>query len=43
MEHAIEGYMGDGGIMPAKGGRFDLSDQEVENAVVYMLENSKDQ
>jgi cytochrome c len=38
MEHAIEGYMGDGGIMPAKGGRFDLSDQEVENAVVYMLE-----
>ena len=43
MEHAIEGYMGDGGIMPAKGGRLDLSDQEVENAVVYMLENSKDQ
>ena len=38
MKHAIEGYRSDSGIMPAKGGRLDLSDQEVENAVVYMLE-----
>ncbi|SVD57954.1 uncharacterized protein METZ01_LOCUS410808 [marine metagenome] len=24
--------------MPAKGGRLDLSDEEVENAVTYMLD-----
>ncbi|MDG2229200.1 MAG: c-type cytochrome [Gammaproteobacteria bacterium] len=39
MKHSIEGYVSeDGGIMPAKGGRLDLSDQEVLNAFVYMLD-----
>ncbi|MDP6104178.1 MAG: c-type cytochrome [Gammaproteobacteria bacterium] len=38
MKHAIEGYRSDSGIMPAKGGRLDLSDQEVKNAVVYLLQ-----
>ncbi len=36
--HAIEGFTGAGGIMPAKGGRMDLSDQSVINAVEYMVE-----
>jgi cytochrome c5 len=36
-EHAIKGFMGSKGMMPAKGGRADLSDDEVRNAVDYML------
>lgn len=37
-EHAINGYQGpSGGYMPAKGGRVDLSDDEVRSAVDYML------
>ena len=38
VKRAVEGYQGDLGIMPAKGGRLDLSDEEVENAVTYMLD-----
>ena len=38
VQRAVEGYMGEIGIMPAKGGRLDLSDEEVENAVTYMLD-----
>ncbi len=38
--HAIEGYTGSAGYMPPKGGRMDLSDEEVANAVVYMVEES---
>ena len=38
VQRAVEGYMGETGIMPAKGGRLDLSDEEVENAVTYMLD-----
>ena len=41
VEHAIKGYTGDSGIMPPKGGRTDLSDQQVEEAVVYMVESSQ--
>jgi cytochrome c5 len=40
-EHAIKGYQGQAGFMPAKGGRTDLSDQSIINAVEYMVSNSK--
>lgn len=36
-QHAIEGYTGTTGYMPPKGARLDLSDQEVNDAVDYML------
>jgi cytochrome c5 len=39
--HAIEGYTGSTGFMPQKGGRMDLSDDEVRGAVDYMV--SEDQ
>ena len=35
--HAIEGYTGSAGYMPPKGARLDLSDQEVYDAIDYML------
>lgn len=37
-DHAINGFQGDAGFMPAKGGRVDLSDEEVVAAVEYMVE-----
>jgi cytochrome c5 len=40
-KHAIAGYQGKNGFMPPKGGRTDLSDQSVMNAVDYMLSKSK--
>ncbi|MEM7502486.1 MAG: c-type cytochrome [Pseudomonadota bacterium] len=36
-QHAIEGYTGSAGYMPPKGARLDLSDQEVYDAIDYML------
>ena len=37
-EHAINGFQGPGGgYMPPKGGRLDLSDDEVRSAVDYIL------
>jgi len=35
--HAVVGFTGATGFMPAKGGRMDLSDGEIEAAVDYML------
>ena len=40
-EHALKGFKGDKGFMPAKGGRMDLSDADVKAAVAYMVEQSK--
>jgi len=39
--HALQGYQGKGGYMPPKGGRTDLSDQSVINAVDYIVDASK--
>src|SRR5688572_31193414 len=35
-QHAIEGFQGQAGLMPAKGGRTDLSDDAVRAAVEYL-------
>ncbi len=40
-EHAIKGFMGNAGMMPPKGGRTDLSDEQVKAAVDYMVDASK--
>jgi cytochrome c5 len=40
-KHAIEGIQGSAGFMPPKGGRVDLSDQSIINAVDYMVAGSK--
>ncbi|WP_036171621.1 cytochrome c5 family protein [Massilia sp. 9096] len=36
VEHAVKGFQGKAGVMPAKGGNVDLDDVEVARAVVYM-------
>jgi len=36
-DHAINGYQGSAGYMPPKGGRLDLSDEEIQAAVDYMV------
>lgn len=40
-KHAIEGFQGSAGFMPAKGGNMSLSDDSVKAAVDYMIEQSK--
>jgi cytochrome c5 len=40
-KHAIEGYTGAAGVMPAKGGNPALSDEQVIATVDWMLENLK--
>jgi cytochrome c5 len=40
-DHAINGFTGAAGFMPQKGGRLDLSDQEVRDAVDYMVTESR--
>jgi cytochrome c5 len=40
-EHAIKGFQGKKGVMPAKGGNMSLSDDVVKDAVAYMVEQSK--
>lgn len=41
VEHAINGFTGNNGIMPPKGGRSDLTDEQVNQAVAYMVESSQ--
>ena len=40
-DHAINGYTGAVGYMPPKGGRTDLSDEEVQAAVDYMIADAQ--
>ena len=40
-KHALEGFQGGSGFMPAKGGRADLADKSILNAVDYMVSQSK--
>jgi cytochrome c5 len=40
-KHALEGFQGKAGFMPAKGGRADFSDKSVTNGVDYMVAGSK--
>ena len=39
--HAINGYQGADGVMPAKGGNMSLSNDDVINAVAFMVELSR--
>lgn len=41
VKHANEGFKGDSGFMPAKGGNAALSDADVAAAVEYMVSQSK--
>ncbi len=40
VQHAIEGYQGEVGIMPARGGNANLTDEQVEAAVEYIVDES---
>lgn len=40
-EHALKGFQGKAGFMPAKGGNSSLSDEDVKAAVDYMTAQSK--
>ena len=39
-KHAIEGFTGKAGMMPAKGGNASLTDEEVKRTVIYMANQS---
>lgn len=41
VQHAIEGYKGDAGIMPPKGGNPSLTDEQVRASVTWMVNNLK--
>jgi cytochrome c5 len=40
-KHALEGFQGKAGVMPPKGGRADLADQSILNAVDYMAQAAR--
>jgi cytochrome c len=39
--HALMGFQGEKGFMPPKGGRVDLSDDEIKAAVDYITGQSR--
>jgi len=39
VEHAINGYQGEAGVMPARGGKMDLTDEQVRVTVQWMVDN----
>jgi cytochrome c5 len=39
--HALQGFTGAAGFMPPKGGRVDLSDDEIRAAVDYLIDESQ--
>lgn len=39
--HSIEGFQGSAGFMPPKGGRVDLADESIINAVDYMVDAAR--
>ena len=39
--HALNGYVGKAGMMPAKGGRPDMSDDAIKAAIDYMVSKSQ--
>ena len=41
IEHAINGFKGEEGEMPARGGNSSLSDDQVRQAVLYMISTVK--
>jgi cytochrome c5 len=41
VKHAVEGYTGSAGMMPARGGNPNLTDAEVRAAVQWMVDNLK--
>jgi len=41
-DHSINGFQGEAGVMPPKGGFANLSDDEVKAAVDYMVEESSE-
>jgi len=41
VKHAIEGYQGEAGYMPPKGGRADLTDDEISAAIDYIVGESQ--
>ncbi len=41
IKHSLEGFTGETGTMPPKGGRTDLSDEAVKDAVAFMLSKVK--
>jgi cytochrome c5 len=38
IDHALNGFQGETGVMPARAGRPDLSDEEIVAAIEYMLD-----
>ncbi|MBN2747412.1 MAG: cytochrome c5 family protein [Bacteroidales bacterium] len=39
-KHTIEGYTGANGVMPPKGGRVDLTDEDMVNAITYIFQTA---